>query len=920
MTQCGGLPRKASGVPLRFPRPVAPVIAAGMTAIWVVAASAPALADQTRHQEWWLSKLGVSQAWQASRGHGVTVAVLSDGVDSTQPDLAGSVTVGPDFTNTNETATTYVGLQGTPIASLIAGHGSGPGGTSGIIGVAPQARILSVRVTLDVRDPALDSATTGAGLPDAIATGIRYAVAHHAKVIDLPLDPGQPNPAEVAALPIPTGTGATTPPQLAGIAAAQGGSTEEAAAVTYALRHNVVLVAPAGDNASTTDAVNYPAAYRGVISVGGFGEKFSLAPYSSRQPYVTLTAPGEDVLAADAAGGYQPVNSTTAASAIASGIAALIRSRYPGLSVAQVRHAMTSSTMFRSIPGMKHGAGFGTVNAERALAAAGAAAAPASQRAGSGSLPLSKPAAPAAPTVQSDALKPRVLRAGLYAGGVLVILLLLIAAYALLRGRRKPQPASRVSDWNPNPQPAYSPYGSGDPDRMAEFLAAPATAPAPATGPFPQFQSAHFQAGQAASAHVPAGGAALVADGDGRRVGAWLPVGSGARGHSKPPNVSGRPPWEPAPKPDSELPWAVPATPRRAAARPAVPASHPAPAALSEPDWPVSTGGTTPAEDTAATPAPDVAPPAGPPSMPAGSAGPQAAVAPAANAVPAAPSPTGQAWEDLTDSSMRAIRDTDGPPAAALPQRVAPAPSSPRSPSGSDWERPDTSEPAIAAAPAEAADAPWDSADGDAYRPAPADTRWQAPGGGARWRRAEPGEARRTRSSSGTHRKTSGRGPDARAAESRAAEAAGPKAGDTGGFRAVTAPGTSPPAPAAQPDQDAGPGWPAGESDNRWQSLSEARWELGPEDGWPGTSGQPPWEAAEPASESRWPESDEAEPEEPAAGKWQPDDSRWLPGASESIWVAPAGDQEPGDQDDEDPFAWRPGAQTETFPAIGEDS
>ena len=120
------------------------------------------------------------------------MAVLSDGVNSTQADLAGSVAVGPDYTNTNETASTYVGLQGTPIASLIAGHGSGTGGTSGVIGVAPQARILSVRVTLDVRDPALDSATTGAGLPDAIATGIRYAVAHHAKVIDLPLDPASP--------------------------------------------------------------------------------------------------------------------------------------------------------------------------------------------------------------------------------------------------------------------------------------------------------------------------------------------------------------------------------------------------------------------------------------------------------------------------------------------------------------------------------------------------------------------------------------------------------------------------------------------------------------------------------------------------------------------------------------------------------
>ena len=309
-----------------------------------------------------------------------------------------------------------------------------------------------------MRDPALDSATTGAGLPDAIATGIRYAVAHHAKVIDLPLDPGQPDPAQVSALPIPTGTGATTPPQLAGINAAAGGSTAEAAAVDLrAAAQRGADRARRGQREPPPTRSNYPAAYPGVISVGGFGQNFALAPYSSRQPYVTLTAPGQDVIAADAAGSYEPVNSTTAASAIASGVAALIRSRFPGLSAAQVRHAMTSSTVFRSIPGRKHGAGLGTVNAERALAAAAAAAAPASQRAGSGSLPLTKPASPPAPTVQSDALKPRVLRAGLYAGGVLVILLLLIAAYAALRGRRRsghrpvgpgrglePQPAARL--------------------------------------------------------------------------------------------------------------------------------------------------------------------------------------------------------------------------------------------------------------------------------------------------------------------------------------------------------------------------------------------------------------------------------------------------------------------------------------------
>ena len=73
-------------------------IAAGLAASCVaVAAAGPALADTVRNNEWWLSSLHVTQAWLSTKGTGVTVAVLSTGVDTTQPDLAGSVITGRDF-------------------------------------------------------------------------------------------------------------------------------------------------------------------------------------------------------------------------------------------------------------------------------------------------------------------------------------------------------------------------------------------------------------------------------------------------------------------------------------------------------------------------------------------------------------------------------------------------------------------------------------------------------------------------------------------------------------------------------------------------------------------------------------------------------------------------------------------------------
>src|SRR5580698_530288 len=283
------------------------VIATGTAVISIGLSVMPASADQVRHQEWWLSSIGVSGAWAASQGAQVKVAVLSDGIDAQQADLTSAVTTALRPGGAPVAAGQYFGQLGTAIASLIGGRGHAAGGSSGIVGIAPKAQILSVPVTLPADDPQLSVPSVAASIPGAIAAGINDAVSHGATVIDLPLDPGQPGTA---------GTG--------GAAAAAGGSAAEKTAVQNALAHNVVLVAPAGDNGATSaDAAEYPAAYPGVIAVGAFNSAFDKAAWSSHQGYVTLTAPGANVIAAAAGGGYQAVNSTSAASAIVAGIAAL---------------------------------------------------------------------------------------------------------------------------------------------------------------------------------------------------------------------------------------------------------------------------------------------------------------------------------------------------------------------------------------------------------------------------------------------------------------------------------------------------------------------------------------------------------------------------------------------------------------------
>ena len=395
-------------------------VAAGVAAACLGMAAGPAFADTVRNQEWWLSSLHVTQAWLSTRGGGVTVAVLNTGVNPAQPDLAGSVTTGRDFTGSGRSpGGPFWGANGTAVASLIAGHGHGPQDADGIIGVAPQAKILSIRVTLEAGDPLLANAATVAALPRAIARGIGAAVRQGAQVIDLPLDPA-------------TLAGGNTP----------GGSPLERNAVEAALRKGVVLVAPAGDNGAGTDSVNYPAAYPGVISVGAFNSGFTKSVFSSHQPYVTLTAPGDGVIAASGTTGYAKLASTTAASAMVAGTAALIRAQFPALSPAQVEQALASSTVFHPPAGQQAGSGAGTVDAAAALVSAARiyATMPASQ----GTARPVAPTPPAAPKVAVhttslwSALRYPVL-------GIAAILLLAVAVLIWVRVRQRRELDARLA-------------------------------------------------------------------------------------------------------------------------------------------------------------------------------------------------------------------------------------------------------------------------------------------------------------------------------------------------------------------------------------------------------------------------------------------------------------------------------------------
>lgn len=549
-------------------------VAVALVACWIALNSAPALADQVRQSQWWLPELHITAAQQISNGSGVTIAVLDTGVDAAAPDLGGSVLTGPDFSHSGRTAGgPFFGIHGTEIASLIAGHGHAAGGSAGIIGVAPGAKILSVRVTLDSGDPLLADPTITARLPTSIADGIRYAANNGASVIDLPMDPGTASATGTAGVP--------------GLAVS---SAAEKSAVAYALRKGVVLVAPAGDDGLGTGVVNYPAAYPGVISVGAFDKNFTKAPFSSHEAYVTLTAAGDGVTA-ESPSGYTTISSTSAASAVVTGIVAMIRSEFPSLSPAQVTKALTSSTKFRRPGGRLIGSGYGTADAAAALRAAAAMAEPHGHRAGAGAAARTAPVTPAVHTAQPS-LMPRLRRYGVISLALLLILLLPIAVFALIR-RRRERAEEPESGWPDEPVTTQFAIAGAGVAEQPEFLpSAPAGAPrrqpahwqdAPGTpagvgaasGPV-QFAGAATFAGSrtftgssggmaAPGAHPGSGGPVQAAPlaGTAGRPGApagprdraaLAPVPRAAGGRAR---VSGTPPWEPASKPDSELPWAA---------------------------------------------------------------------------------------------------------------------------------------------------------------------------------------------------------------------------------------------------------------------------------------------------------------------------------------------------------------------------
>ncbi|WP_329123728.1 type VII secretion-associated serine protease mycosin [Streptomyces sp. NBC_01465] len=277
-----------------------------LTGALLLGSATSASADYIRDKQWPLTAFNAKKVWTVSQGQGVTVAVVDSGVVGTHPDLTGQVLPGKDFTGAGNPNEDTLG-HGTSMAGIIAAHGHGAGNADGVMGLAPKAKILPVRVTT----PDNDNPETN------WAPAVRYAVDAGAKVINL------------------------------SFAASNGSSTSKGAeAIAYAQQHDVVVVAGAGNDG--IDNIGFPASLPGVVSVGAVDESLKVGNDSNWGKGLVLTAPGVKniVVAPNQPNGYAEATGTSDSTAYVSAEAALLRAKFPNLTAGQIINRMIKSATY----------------------------------------------------------------------------------------------------------------------------------------------------------------------------------------------------------------------------------------------------------------------------------------------------------------------------------------------------------------------------------------------------------------------------------------------------------------------------------------------------------------------------------------------------------------------------------------------
>lgn len=374
----------------------------------------------------------VERLHEFATGKDVTVAIIDSGVQPNDrlPRLRG----GGDYISSGN-GLSDCDHHGTLIAGII---GAAPSDDDGFLGVAPDASLISIRQTSAAFEPADKDDGESASTLATLARAVVRATTMGAQVINLSVtacvDPAQDVDDELA-----KALRWAVQDKDVVIVASAGNSTSENSSCRQNPGFDPGNAADTG-NWSGVQTVSMPSYFSPlVISVGGASLTGEIYPGTLNGPWIDVAAPAEKIVSLDPAkksgalinaqrgrDGVQGISGTSFAAAYVTGLAALIRSRWPDMPAAQVRERIINTAATPSLQA-EATMGYGLVDPVAALTAPGA---PQAREDG----PRSRAMAPATPAWDNTWIKVAVSVGGV---AVAVLVAVLGVGWHRLRSRRE---------------------------------------------------------------------------------------------------------------------------------------------------------------------------------------------------------------------------------------------------------------------------------------------------------------------------------------------------------------------------------------------------------------------------------------------------------------------------------------------------
>ncbi len=320
--------------------------------------STPQVNDKYFKDQFGLKATHVDQAWSLSTGKDIVISIIDSGVDVKHDDLKENMTSGYDAFSKQEDTSGFTGRQAGNASKLnyisdLYKHGSHVAGIAaarynngkGIAGVAPEAKIMPVKIFPDFTDYFKSAKKNEDGsnvtVVSAIADGIVWSVDHKADVINMSLGLWE-----------------------------QSNTIERA--VKYALEKNVSVVVAAGNERGVSNRKNYLAAINGVIGVGATDKDNRIAFFSNSGDYVSIVAPGFDIISTTPSllnlKNYRKMSGTSMAAPHVAGIVAMLKSKFGATATPQwIKERLEKTSLDLGIAGRDDLYGHGLVDAYKAL-------------------------------------------------------------------------------------------------------------------------------------------------------------------------------------------------------------------------------------------------------------------------------------------------------------------------------------------------------------------------------------------------------------------------------------------------------------------------------------------------------------------------------------------------------------------------